>query len=114
MTKIIELSIIMPCLNEEETLGVCIDKAKQFLAENSISGEIVIADNGSTDDSISIASEAGALVVNVPEKGYGNALMSGIRAASGKYVIMGDADDSYDFTALNLFLEKLRQGYDLV
>jgi glycosyltransferase involved in cell wall biosynthesis len=114
MTKNIELSIIMPCLNEAETVGVCIDKAKHFLSESKVIGEVIVADNGSTDGSQQIASKAGALVISIPEKGYGNALMSGIKAASGKYIIMGDADDSYDFTALGLFLEKLRLGYDLV
>ena len=110
----IELTILMPCLNEAETLGVCIRKAKQFLSENKIDGEILISDNGSTDNSIEIAQIEQAEVVHVQEKGYGNALMRGIQAANGKYIIMGDADDSYDFSVLSPFVEKLREGFDLV
>ncbi len=109
-----ELSIVMPCLNEAETLATCIDKARSFLKENNIMGEIIVADNGSTDGSQAIAEEHGARVVDVPLRGYGAALMGGINAACGRYVIMGDADDSYDFTALGLFVGKLREGYDLV
>ncbi len=109
-----ELSIVMPCLNEAETLAVCIEKAKKFLIDNNVSGEIVIADNGSTDGSQAIAKQLGARVVNVTEKGYGSALMGGIQAAEGKYIVMGDADDSYDFSKLEAFLEKLRAGFDLV
>ncbi|MEK6303088.1 MAG: glycosyltransferase family 2 protein [Acidobacteriota bacterium] len=104
----------MPCLNEAETIGTCIKKAQQSLRELGVVGEVVIADNGSTDGSQQIAAELGARVVLVSEKGYGNALMAGITAASGRYVIMGDADDSYDFTDLGSFLERLRAGYDLV
>src|SRR5215471_5544598 len=110
----IELSILMPCLNEAETLETCIHKARQFLDEHAIHGEVVVADNGSSDGSQEIAVNAGARVVPVPTLGYGSALISGIQAARGKYVIMGDADDSYDFTNLSAFLEKLRQGYELV
>jgi hypothetical protein len=110
----IELSIVMPCLNEELTLAVCINKAKAFFSTQHINGEIIIADNGSTDRSIGIASAAGATVVPVAEKGYGSALMGGIQAAQGTYVIMGDADDSYDFSDLSLFLERLRAGDELV
>ena len=110
----VELSIIMPCLNEAETLEACIRKAQQALQEYGVSGEIVVADNGSTDGSQSIAARTGARVVNVQEKGYGSALMGGISNAHGRFIIMGDADDSYDFTAIRPFLEKLRGGYDLV
>ncbi len=110
----LELSIIMPCLNEAETLAVCINKAQDFLDKYKVMGEVVIADNGSTDGSQEIATNAGAKVVNVENKGYGSALMGGIYAAEGQYIIMGDADDSYDFSNLNPFLEKLRGGYDLV
>lgn len=110
----IELSIVMPCLNEAETLEVCIRKAQQFLNSRHVSGEVIIADNGSTDGSQEIAHRMGVRLVRVEAKGYGNALMGGINAASGKYIIMGDADDSYDFLNLDPFLEKLRQGYDLV
>ena len=104
----------MPCLNEAETLAVCIRKALGCLSENGISGEVIVADNGSTDGSQAIAEAEGARVVPVEAKGYGNALMGGIEAARGRYVIMGDADDSYDFSALGPFIEKLRKGNDLV
>ncbi|MCK5876330.1 MAG: glycosyltransferase family 2 protein [Candidatus Marithrix sp.] len=104
----------MPCLNEAETLAACIKKAKKFLHDNNVQGEIVVADNGSTDGSQNIAQTQGIKIVNVTEKGYGNALLGGINAAKGKYVIMGDADDSYDFSKLEYFLEKLRAGFDLV
>jgi glycosyltransferase involved in cell wall biosynthesis len=104
----------MPCLNEAETLGTCIKKAQKALESLNVQGEVVIADNGSTDGSPEIATSLGARVVHVAEKGYGSALLGGIKAARGKYIIMGDADDSYDFTNLGPFLEKLRAGYDLV
>ena len=110
----IELSILMPCLNEAETLATCIKKAQKALESLNVQGEVVIADNGSTDGSPEIAISLGARVVHVAEKGYGSALLGGINAARGKYIIMGDADDSYDFTNLGPFLEKLRAGYDLV
>ncbi|MEO5875668.1 MAG: glycosyltransferase, partial [Streptosporangiaceae bacterium] len=109
-----ELSVVMPCLNEAETVETCVRKAVGFLAEYGIDGEVIIADNGSTDGSRALAEAAGARVVPVPLKGYGNALMGGIRAARGTYVIMGDADDSYDFTSLMPYVEKLREGADLV
>jgi len=112
--KKIELTILMPCLNEEETIGICIKKSKDFLKNNKVNGEILIADNGSTDKSIAIAKKLGARIVNVEEKGYGSALICGCNNAYGKYVIMGDSDDSYDFLHLEKFLEKLREGYDLV
>ena len=114
MEKPIELTIVMPCLNEAETLKICIDKAMKYLSDNNISGEVVIGDNGSTDGSQDIARGCGARVVDIPRKGYGSALMGAIQAANGKYVIMGDSDDSYDFSNLNAYLEKLRGGYDLV
>ncbi|MCR4866753.1 MAG: glycosyltransferase family 2 protein [Lachnospiraceae bacterium] len=110
----VELTILMPCLNEEETLRVCIQKAKQFLIKNHVDGEILIADNGSTDDSTNIAHSENVRVISVKERGYGSALIAGCNAAFGKYVIMGDADDSYDFLHLYPFLRKLREGYDLV
>lgn len=110
----IELSIVMPCLNEAATLGVCIKKALSFLDENHIHGEIVIADNGSTDESVAIAESFSVIVKHIKEKGYGSALMGGIEASLGKYVIMGDSDDSYDFLNLMPFLDKLRSGYQFV
>jgi glycosyltransferase involved in cell wall biosynthesis len=110
----VELSVLMPCLNEAETLATCIRKAQQSIVDLNVAGEVVIADNGSSDGSPEIAEELGARVVHVSEKGYGSALLGGIRAARGQYIIMGDADDSYDFTNLGPFLEQLRAGYELV
>lgn len=109
-----ELTVIMPCLNEAETLEKCIMKAKKCMEENKIDGEILIADNGSTDGSIEIAERCGARVTRIAERGYGAALIGGTLEARGKYCIMGDADDSYDFSSLMPYLEKLREGYDLV
>lgn len=110
----IELSIVMPCLNEAETLAVCIAKARSFLQRSGVVGEVVIADNGSTDGSQAIAEQEGARVVHVPVRGYGAALQAGIAGARGRFVIMGDADDSYDFSKLDAFVASLRGGYDLV
>lgn len=110
----IQLSIVMPCLNEAETLAVCIRKAFQGMRDAGVSGEVVVADNGSTDGSQEIAEREGARVVPVAAKGYGNALRGGITAARGKWIIMGDADDSYDFSSINPFVEKLRDGWELV
>ena len=110
----IELSVVMPCLNEAETLTSCIEKAQGALRENAIAGEIIVADNGSTDGSPEVAERLGARVVHAQVRGYGSALMEGIAAARGKYVLIGDADDSYDFREIPRFLEKLREGYDLV
>ncbi len=110
----IEISVVMPCLNEAETLETCIRKAQRSIRDLGVRGEVVVADNGSTDGSPDIARRLGARVVAVAEKGYGNALLGGIRAARGRYIIMGDADDSYDFTELGPFVEKLRAGCDLV
>ena len=105
-----ELSIVMPCLNEAETLEVCIQKARGFMKQHGIDGEVIIADNGSTDGSQGLATKCGARVIDVPAKGYGSALLGGIRSARGRYIIMGDADDSYDFVNLMPFVEKLRNG----
>lgn len=110
----VEVSVVMPCLNEHETVGTCVRKAVRALADAGIAGEVIVADNGSTDGSIEIAEREGARVVPVPLKGYGNALMGGIRAARGRYVIMGDADDSYDFLDTSRFVAALRTGVDLV
>ncbi len=110
----IEVSVVMPCLNEADTLATCIRKAQSSFAEHSISGEIIVADNGSSDGSQRIATELGARLVCVDKRGYGSALMGGIAAARGKYVIMGDADDSYDFLEIPRFVSKLREGYSLV
>ena len=114
MSEACELTILMPCLNEAETLASCISKARDFLARRGCAGEVVVADNGSTDGSQAIAAANGARVVDVAERGYGSALLGGIRAAHGKYVIMGDSDDSYDFSLLDAFVEELRAGYQLV
>ena len=113
-TAPLELTILMPCLNEAETLATCIQKALGYLARSGVSGEVLIADNGSTDGSQEIARGLGARVIDVPEKGYGAALIAGIAGARGRFVIMGDSDDSYDFSALDPFIAKLRDGYDLV
>ncbi|HYP25655.1 MAG TPA: glycosyltransferase family 2 protein [Blastocatellia bacterium] len=104
----------MPCLNEAETLEACIKKAFGALRSNNISGEVIVADNGSTDGSQRLAAEMGARVVSVESRGYGSALMGGILSARGKYVLMGDADESYDFGEIGPFVEKLRAGYELV
>jgi hypothetical protein len=110
----LELTILMPCLNEAETIEVCVRKALGFLKRSGVSGEVLIADNGSTDGSQGLAESQGARVVAVPERGYGAALLGGIKAAKGRYVIMGDADDSYDFENLDTMVERLRAGADLV
>ena len=109
-----ELTILMPCLNEARTVAICVAKARSFLARAGIDGEVVVADNGSTDGSQALATENGARVVAVAQRGYGSALIAGIRAARGKYVIMADSDDSYDFSALGPFVARLREGYQLV
>jgi len=110
----VELTILLPCLNEAETVAICVQKAASFLLLNNVDGEVLVADNGSTDGSIALAEAAGARVIQVPERGYGSALMAGIGAAQGRFVIMADADDSYDLTALMPFLSQLRAGADLV
>jgi glycosyltransferase involved in cell wall biosynthesis len=113
-TSGLELTILMPCLNEAETLALCIREAQAFLARSGISGEVLIADNGSTDGSQAIAGQLGARVVPIPERGYGAALRGGIAAARGRFVIMGDSDNSYDFANLDGFVAALRGGADLV
>ena len=110
----VELTIVMPCLNEAETLGQCITKARSFLDRSGISGEIVIGDNGSTDGSIEIARRGGARVVNIPIRGYGAALYGAVSSANGRYCVMADSDDSYNFSKLDAFVRELRAGADLV
>src|SRR4051812_33263727 len=112
--EVIELSVVIPCLNEADTIGVCVAKALRGIHEAGLHAEVIVADNGSTDGSIEIAARLGARVIPVKKKGYGNALMGGIEAAQGKYIIMGDADDSYDFLDVPRFVQKLREGFDLV
>ena len=110
----LDLTILMPCLNEAETIAACIKKGLKSIADLGLRGEVVIGDNGSTDGSIEIAKSLGARVVNIPRRGYGNALRGGIEAARGRWIIMGDSDDSYDFSSVAPFIEKFRQGFELV
>lgn len=110
----LELTILMPCLNEVATVAACVSKAHKFLQASGISGEVLVADNGSTDGSQAAAEMAGARIVHIPERGYGAALRGGIRAAQGRFIVMGDADDSYDFSELSGFVCELRKGADLV
>jgi len=114
VTDGIELSIVMPCLNEAETLAGCIEKARIGIERSGVRGEILVADNGSKDDSVRIAQKLGARVVHVKEKGYGNALRGGIQAASGKWIVMGDADESYDFSETDRFVKKFQEGFELI
>src|SRR6195256_6579876 len=110
----VEVSVVIPCLNEANSLAYCVDKAMKAFEAAGLSGEVVVADNGSTDGSIQIAEEHGAQVIRVAERGYGAALRAGIAGARGPFIIMGDADDSYDFTDVPRFVEKLREGNDVV
>src|SRR5579859_2029631 len=114
MSSDVEISVVMPCLNEADTVGTCVEDALRALRENGIAGEVIVADNGSTDGSAEIAAGLGARVERVSARGYGNALMGGIAAARGRFILMGDADQSYDFGELPRFLEKLRAGCDIV
>jgi len=109
-----KLTVLMPCLNEAETLGTCVSKARSWIESAEIEAEVVVADNGSTDGSQQIARDNGARVVDVEERGYGSALFHGSQAARGQYIVMGDADDSYDFSRLDDFVSELDQGHDLV
>lgn len=110
----IEVSAVMPCLNEEKTIGNCIEKAREAFRRLGIQGEVVVSDNGSTDDSVTISTEMGARVVHCPVKGYGAALINGINSARGDIVVMADADDTYDWSAIGEFVNKVKEGYDLV
>lgn len=110
----VELSVIIPCLNEEKTIGLCVQKATEAMADLHVNGEVLVVDNGSTDRSVTIARAAGARIVHEPQKGYGNAYHRGFREAKGRFIIMGDADNTYDFRKIGLFLQPLREGYDLV
>ena len=110
----LDLSIVIPCLNEAETIVKCINKCKNKIAKLNINAEVIVADNGSTDSSIELAQKAGAKIVKVKKRGYGSALIGGINSAIGKYVIIGDADDSYDFDKIDEFYNKLLEGYDIV
>jgi len=110
----VEVSIVMPCLNEEEAVGICVKKAKKALEDLGLSGEIIVVDNGSTDNSAQVAQEAGAKVVFEPERGYGSAYLRGFREAQGQILIMGDADNSYDFLQIEKLISPLKDGYDLV
>lgn len=110
----IELTLLMPCLNEAETVSICVRKAQDFLQRTGVAGEVLVADNGSSDGSVELAQRAGARVVHVARRGYGSALRAGIAAAQGRFVIMADADDSYDFSRLDAFLQSLRDGHELV
>ena len=110
----VELSVVIPCLNEAQTIGTCIGKARRALADLGVEGEVIVADNGSTDDSVALSRGAGARVVDVPQRGYGSALMHGCEAARGRFILIGDGDDSYDFSEIGPFLEMLREGSDLV
>jgi len=112
--SVLEVSVVMPCLNEARTVATCVDKAVKSLEEMGVRGEVIVADNGSSDGSPEIAEKHGAQVVHVARRGYGSALQAGIAAAQGRFIIMGDADDSYDFSRLEPFVERLRQGDDLV
>lgn len=109
-----EYTILMPCLNEEYSLEFCIKEAESYIKKHNLNAEILVADNGSADNSVSIAKKCGARVVNVKEKGYGNCLLGGIKAAEGKYIIMADSDGSYDFTSLTPFVNALSNGFDMV
>src|SRR5436309_6828682 len=113
-TRPVEVSVVIPCLNEANSLAYCVDKARKALQEAGLSGEVVVADNGSTDGSIELAEKLGARLIRVEQRGYGAALRAGIAAARGPFIVMGDADDSYDFSDVPRFVEKWRQGNDVV
>src|SRR5262249_49714913 len=112
--EVVDVSVVIPCLNEANSLGICIKKAQKALAAAGLRGEVVVADNGSTDGSIAVAQKAGARIVPVPQRGYGSALKAGIRPARGAFIVMGDADDSYDFSEVPRFVEEWRKGNEVV
>lgn len=114
MAKDIELSVVLPCLNEEDALGICLGKIKEVFAREDISGEVIVSDNGSTDRSRRIAEEMGSVVVSEEKRGYGSAYLKGLKEAKGRYIIIGDADNTYDFREIPKFLKRLREGCDLV
>ena len=114
MAQECEVSVVMPCLNEEETIAECVRKALDSFREHGIKGEVVVSDNGSTDRSVEIATSLGARVVHQTKKGYGNAYHKGISEARGRYVVIGDSDNTYDFGEVHKFIEPLRQGADFV
>jgi glycosyltransferase involved in cell wall biosynthesis len=109
-----EISVVIPCLNEAQTLPDCLDRAQRALKAGGLSGEIIVVDNGSTDGSSDVAARFGAKVLQVGSRGYGNAVSAGVRAARGEYIVVGDADGSYDFLEIPRFVSKLREGFDLV
>ncbi len=112
--KDVELTILIPALNEEKTIGICVEKAKKYIESNNIEAEVLVIDNGCSDNTVNIAEKLGARVEKVAKRGYGNAIINGSKLANGKYIIMGDADDSYNFLELDDFLKNLRCGYDIV
>jgi glycosyltransferase involved in cell wall biosynthesis len=112
--SVVDVSVVIPCLNEAQTIGICVEKARQALKEHNLNGEIIVSDNGSSDDSVAIALSSGARVVHQPKKGYGNAYLKGIASARGKYIVIGDADNTYDFLELYKFIEPLKKGADMV
>ena len=109
-----DISVVIPCLNESETLQICIDKIKKKLSERKLQGEIIISDNGSTDGSLDIAKKNDVKIINVEKKGYGFTVSSGINSAKGKYILIADADDSYDFNELPNFYDEIDKGFDIV
>ena len=114
LLHLVEVSVVMPCLNEEESVGICVMKALAGLAACGVAGEVIVCDNGSSDNSVEVARNAGARVVNETARGYGNAYLTGFDAATGRIIVMGDSDDSYDFTQLGALVNKINEGYDYV
>jgi glycosyltransferase involved in cell wall biosynthesis len=113
-SRVVDVSVVMPCLNEEDSVGICVAKAFEGIRKTGLSGEVIVSDNGSTDNSVAVAEAAGARVVHQPARGYGNAYLKGFSEARGRYIVMGDSDDTYDFTQLDTLVEPLTRGYDYV